>query len=327
MPVSTPRTTKYALQRLLWILLLCFSLPMFTSCDNTRIIVHDLSEREANEIIDFLNSKSIVALKVKSTEAGGGGAAKVVLWDISVVEKDAPQALSLLNQYGLPRRTSQNLLNIFSNSGLVPSEMSEKIRYEAGLGDQIASTIRKMDGVIDADVRLSFPVEDPLHPEAVNKQKITASVYVKYSPLLEDPNAHLVSKIKQLVSSSITGLDYDNVTVVLDRSRFGEMQYGVVNASKEEKTYANIWSVIVAEGSVARFRAIFFTFIVTLLVLMLALCWLLWKLYPIIEEIGGFKALFKREHLKISGGEKPKDDDKPTDEENPPPPPTEGGVT
>jgi type III secretion protein J len=160
-----------------------------------------------------------------------------------------------------------------------------------------------MDGVLDADVRISFPEEDPLHPEA-NKQRITSSVYVKYSPLLDDPNAHLVSKIKQLVASSTTGLDYDNVTVILDRARFGDVQFGVVNPLEDEKTFANVWTVIVAEGSVQRFRAIFFTFIIILVVLMLAVAWLLWKLYPIADELGGFRALFRRKPLQLRSEDK-----------------------
>lgn len=187
--------------------------------------MNNLDEREANEIIVFLSTKGIPATKVQAASEGGAGPGKAVMWNIVVDSDQANEAMGLLNQVGLPRRRSENLLGIFSNVGLVPSGMQEKIRYQAGLAEQIASTIRKIDGVLDADVQISFPEEDPLNPNA-NKQKITASVYVKHNGILDDPNAHLTSRIKRLVSGSINGLDYDNVTVIGDRARYSESTIG-----------------------------------------------------------------------------------------------------
>lgn len=127
------------------------------SCSSKKTIVNGLDEKEANEIWVYLSSKGIDVSKVQSTEGAGGGGKKVVLWDIQVPSDKASEALALLNQVGLPKRQAQRLLGLFQDVGLVPSEMTEKIRYQAGLGEQIASVIRKMDGVIDADVQLSFP--------------------------------------------------------------------------------------------------------------------------------------------------------------------------
>jgi type III secretion protein J len=199
----------------------CLCLPLLTSCESRKIIVNGLDEREANEIIVFLATKGIDASKAQSVAASGGGGTKIVLWDISVDSTQALVAMSYLNQAGLPRRQSQNLLNIFTGAGLVPSEMEQKIRYQAGLAEQIASTIRKIDGVLDAEVQISFPEENPLNPNE-KKQPITASVWVKHNGVLDDPNSHLVSKIKRLVAASVPGLDYDNVTVIGERARFNE---------------------------------------------------------------------------------------------------------
>ena len=109
------------LRLLAYLLILSFSF-ILTSCESQRTIVNGLDEREANEILVFLASKGINSNKVQSTSGGpGGGGNKVVLWDVSVSEKDATEAMALLNQAGLPRKRSQNLLSIFSNVGLVPS--------------------------------------------------------------------------------------------------------------------------------------------------------------------------------------------------------------
>lgn len=279
------------------LLLLCLCLPLLTSCESHRIIVNALDEREANEIIVFLSGKGIDATKVQNTaSAGGGGAAsKVVLWDISVPSGEALEAMSYLNQAGLPRRRSQNLLNIFTGSGLVPSEMEQKIRYQAGLAEQIASTIRKMDGILDAEVQLSFPEEDPLNPNK-NKQSITASVFVKHNGILDDPNSHLVTKIKRLVAASVPGLNFDNVTVVGEKARYNDITTDLSWISTEDsKQYVKVWGITIAKDSLILFQLIFFTFIVIVVLFTVLVAILAWKLYPVVKEKGGVLVFF---HLR-----------------------------
>jgi len=274
----------------------CICLPLLTGCESRKIIVNGLDEREANEILVYLSTKNIDAVKVQNIGGGGGGGgSKLVLWDISVNSEQAVEAMSLLNQAGLPRRRSQNLLNIFTGSGLVPSEMEQKIRYQAGLAEQIASTIRKIDGILDTEVQISFPEEDPLNPNGEKKQKITASVYVKHNGVLDDPNSHLVTKIKRLVAASVPGLDYDNVTVIGERARFSELNPTAGSSIEEEKQYVSVWSIIIAKDSLTRFRVIFFSFTLLILFFSVALIWMIWKIYPVLKARGGMKELF---HLK-----------------------------
>jgi len=295
------QTFMHKISSSVWtLLLICFCLPLLTSCESRKTIVNGLDEREANEILVFLSTKNIDAIKVQSAGGGGGGGgAKVVVWDISVPDTQSLEAMSLLNQAGLPRRRSQNLLNIFTGAGLVPSEMEQKIRYNQGLAEQIASTLRKIDGVLDAEVQISFPEEDPLNP-TVKKQPITASVYVKHNGVLDDPNSHLTTKIKRLVAASVPGLDYDNVTVIGERARFSDLSL-TPTGSEEEKQYVSVWSIIIAKDSVTLFRIIFFSFTIAILLLLLLLAWLCWKFLPVLKSHGGLKELF---HLKpITGDE------------------------
>lgn len=299
-----------------WLYRLAFLLPclFLFSCSSAKTIVNGLDEREANEIIVFLAGKNIDATKIPSSEGGGPGATKVVLWDIQVNESQALEAMSLLNQAGLPRRRGESLLNIFSSGGLVPSELQEKIRYQAGLAAQIASVIRKIDGVLDAEVQISFPEENPLNP-AERKGKITASVYVKHNGVLDDPNTHLDTKIKRLVAASVPGLDYDNVTVVGDRVRYGA--FGSQGIISEEPEFVRIWSITLGKDSVTRFRIVFFSFVVLLLLLSIVLGWLIWKTYPVLQKQGGFKELLQ--WRPIDDAEKKSVEE----EKEEPPPPTE----
>jgi type III secretion protein J len=276
-------------------------ISLLTSCESRKVIVNGLDEKEANEILVYLSNKGIDAVKVLAISEGAGGS-KGALWNISVEETRANEAMALLNQVGLPRRRGQNLLGIFANTSLVPSGMQEKIRYQAGLAEQIGSTIRKIDGILDADVQISFPDEDPLNPNAP-KQKITASVYVKHNGILDDPNAHLVTRIKRLVAGSVNGLEYDYVTVIGDRARYGDTPLGSLGGSlgEEERKYVNVWSIVLAKESLSRFRLIFFSFTVSLVLLLLALTWLLWKFIPLLKRAGGFKQLFTFHPLHIEG--------------------------
>ncbi len=273
---------------------------VLTGCESRKTIVNSLDEKEANEILVFLSNRGIDAFKVQAVSEGAGGG-KTILWNISVESSQANEAMAILNQAGLPRRRGQNLLGLFSNVGLVPSALQDKIRYQAGLAEQIASTIRKIDGVLDADVQISTPDEDPLNPNAP-KQKITASVYVKHSGVLDDPNAHLVTRIKRLVAGSVNGLDYDNVTVIGDRARFSEsgLAGGLQGPLNEEnRPYVNVWSIILAKQSLTRFRVIFFSFTIALVLLSLFLIWLLWKFLPILNTLGGFKKIFSIHPLPL----------------------------
>ncbi|MBA3602714.1 MAG: type III secretion inner membrane ring lipoprotein SctJ [Parachlamydiaceae bacterium] len=261
-----------------------------TSCEGKKTIVYGLDQNEANEILVFLSSKGIDAEKSKSEDSGGGGGQKITLWDVAVKTPDANEAMRELNKQGLPRRRTQSILGIFSTGGLVSSDLEQKIKYRAALAEQLASTIRKYEGILDAEVHVSFPEEDPLNP-GKSRGKITASVWIKHSGVLDDPNPHLVTKIRRFVSSSITGLNVDDVSVVWERSRYGEASD--MGASFEEaKQYVNLWSIVVAKESASRFRWIFFSFCILLLLMALSLVWLLWKLLPVLARHGGIKGLF-----------------------------------
>lgn len=304
---------------------LLFCLPLLTSCSSEKTIVNGLDEREANEILVFLSTKGVHATKVPSLEgAGAGGGSKISLWDISVPSTEAIDAMAILNQAGLPRRRGQNLLQIFTATGLVPSEMEQTIRYQAGLAEQIANTIRKIDGVIDAEVQISFPKENPLNPEENKGQKITAAVYVKHTGVLDDPNSNLISKIKRLVAASVPNLDYNNVTVIGDRARFGEGPMGgLQSATEEQKQFVSIWSIVVAKESVTAFRVIFFSMIIVILILLLLVIWTGWKLYPVLHSHGGIKELFHLHPIQIEKKAEPVKEEKTGESEKPAEKPSE----
>ena len=269
----------------------------FTSCESNRSIVANIDEKEANEIVVYLASKGIVSQKeqVVASDVNTGAALQ---YNILVDENRSVDAMSILNKVGLPRRMGTNLLTLFAKSGLMSSEREETIRYQAGLAEELQNTIRKIDGVLDADIQISFPPSESNSLPNANAPKITAAVYIKHQGVLDDPNSHMETKIKRLMAGSVNGLSYDNVTVIADRSRFTDITLSpegeAIGGNSLTQTYVSIWGLVLTKTSLARFRIIFFAFILLILGLCSAIGWAIYKYYPQIR-----KSLLKEE------GEKP----------------------
>ncbi|MBM3197960.1 MAG: EscJ/YscJ/HrcJ family type III secretion inner membrane ring protein [Chlamydiae bacterium] len=287
--------------------LLVLSIITLTGCKQDTLVVSDISEREANEIIVLLASKGIPAKKAISAAASPGGAQGAPKWSIVVGQDDSTDAMAILNQSGLPRIRGTNLLDLFGKQGLMTSDKEDTIRYQAGLSEQIAGTIRKIDGVIDADVQISFPNTDSSSAmpwEQTSQQKITAAVYVKHQGILDDPNSHLIMKIKRLVSGSIQGLDVNDVTVISDRARFSDITQGnlpeALTMGEKDKEYVNIWSIVMSKTSASRFRTLFFILCFASVLFALLTGWFIWKLYPLLKSKGGLKKLFVPTPLPVA---------------------------
>lgn len=262
-------------------------LALVAGCTSDQAIVNNIDEREANEIVVFLASRGIVAQKIMATATGaaaaGGGATD--MFNIQVDTDQATLAMSLLNQYGLPRRYGTNLLTLFAKGGLVSSDREETIRYQAGLAEELQNTIRKMDGVLDADVQISFPPQETTLTPGAEKPKITAAVYVKHQGVMEDPNSHMEVKIKRLMAGSVNGLAFEDVSVISDRALIADINLEpgseMIGARSMQQAYVKIWGVTLTKGSLARFRFIFFTLIVLMLLLFGLIGWMVYLFYPL----------------------------------------------
>lgn len=93
----------------------------FFGCENQQSIVNNVDEREANEIIVFLASKGITAVKMAAVvQTGTGGPSN--MWNIAVPETQMTDAMAILNQNGLPRRKGVGLLDLFGATGMMTSD-------------------------------------------------------------------------------------------------------------------------------------------------------------------------------------------------------------
>jgi len=275
------------------------------ACESYQTIVNNVDERESNEIIVYLASKGIDAQKIVTPSSGIGAATPVNLYSIAVEPSRSVDAMSILNKAGLPRRQGVTLLELFAKSGLMSSALEETVRYQAGIAEELKNTIRRIDGVIDANVQISFPstasggVSSSV-PGGI-PQKITAAVYVKHQGILEDPNSHIEVKIKRLMSASVSGLQYDDVAVISDRSRFSDIVLtpeGEPIGMKAGQTHVGIWGLTMTQSSLTRFRFIFFFFTILILALLFLIGYLVYRFYPHMQ-ISFLKKTVSSENLPI----------------------------
>jgi type III secretion protein J len=260
------------------------ALLFLASCATNQSIVTNIDERDANEIVVFLASKGIGAQKILVPQGAGGGGPQIDMFNISVARDQSTVAMALLTRQGLPRRQGTTLLSLFAKGGLMSSGREETIRYQAGLAEELRNTIRKMDGVLDADVQISFPITETAPMPGTPKPTITAAVYVKHQGIMDDPNAHMEIKIKRLMAGSINGLSFDDVSVISDRSRIADIslqpEVEAIGPKSLQQTYVTIWGLVLTKSSLFRFRVIFFAFILLLILFAAATGWLIYKFYP-----------------------------------------------
>ncbi|MBI5272983.1 MAG: type III secretion inner membrane ring lipoprotein SctJ [Chlamydiia bacterium] len=259
------------------------ALVILAGCESNQTIVNSIDERDANEILVYLASKGVEAQKVLAPSTGVGNAAPSNQYSITVASNQSVDAMAILNKAGLPRRKGTTLLELFAKSGLMSSTLEETVRYQAGLAEELRNTIRKIDGILDANVQISFPPTQTNMAPGATQPKITAAVYVKHQGVLEDPNSHLEIKIKRLLAGSVNGLSYDDVSVISDRSKFADITLsptGEMIGPHTLQTHVGIWGLVMTQSSLSRFRLIFFTFIFLLLLLLAAVGWMVYSFYP-----------------------------------------------
>ena len=158
-----------------------------------------LSEREANEMLDALYASKLTALK---TTLDGK------TWTIEVDRESLPVAIRVLKDRGLPRENFTSTGELFKKQGLVSSPGEERVRYLYAVSQELERTLSQIDGVIIARVHPVIPSADVLTGKA---KPTSAAVFIKTR---QNTNIELMDpQIRNLVAKSIEGLSGDNISV------------------------------------------------------------------------------------------------------------------
>lgn len=174
------------------------SLLLFlTGCKET--LLSRLSEPQANQVLAALNEASISANKEQTDENN---------WVVTVQGDQLGRASSLVQAQGIPHAKHVPMGEIFKKDGLIPSASEERIRYVAGLSEELSMTLRKIPGIVDARVHVVIPHNDPL---ASKVKPSTASVFVKHREKVDI--SVIGNNIKDLIAAGVDGLDIKNVAL------------------------------------------------------------------------------------------------------------------
>ena len=115
----------------------------------------------------------------------------------------------MLEASDLPETHFASLGDVFKGNGLVSSPTQEKAQLVYAMSQELSNTVSKVDGIRTARVHVDLQDDDGRRKTG---KQASAAVFVRYSP--DTDIESLIPKIKSLVSGSISGLDYERVSVI-----------------------------------------------------------------------------------------------------------------
>lgn len=204
----------------------------------------NLTEVEANQMLAVLMTNGIPASKSNVGES----------FSVRVEESDMVRAIAALNAKGYPRSTRDSIGSVFQKSGIISSPFEERVRYIYALGEDVAQTLSEIDGVVTARVHVVLP-DQPQLGQPVKPS--SAAVFIKHEPTVD--LEFFVPQIRRLVSSSIEGLDYSAVAVILTEALPAEVETPPLDQrtvevmpgiSVLEADAGNFWRMVYAAGAV-----------------------------------------------------------------------------
>src|SRR6516225_9127953 len=154
-----------------------------------------LSEAEANEMVALLLRNGISASRAIAKDGTSV---------VRVEDGYFADAVSLLNEAGLPKPKFATMGDVFADTKLISSPTEERARFIYATSQELSKTLSEIDGVISARVHLVLPKNDPLREDY---KPSSASVFIKHEAAVSV--SPLLPQIKTLVANSIEGLTYD----------------------------------------------------------------------------------------------------------------------
>ena len=232
MSTSRPNTPPSHHSRRLWVCLVGLALAA-TGCSKVDLY-SDLPEREANIMMAALLDEGVDCTKEAGDEEN--------TWKLMVTSDDFSRSVNVLDDMGYPMDKRDRMGEVFRKSGLVSSPTEDRIRYVYALSEELAETITRIDGVVDARVHVALPDNDPFADKVL---PASASVYIKHRSDVELSASR--AQVQELVAKSIEGLTPENVEVFMDELRPTALP------RNQESEFSRIMGIQIAPGSVSRF--------------------------------------------------------------------------
>lgn len=169
-------------------------------------IQHGLDERQANELQTVLSVRGFDARKVP--EPG-----KKPTWAIEVADEQAPHAVRILAELGLPRPAAETGCDVFGGGGLVRTPVEEQVCRVRVLERGIEKTLQTLDGVLTARVHVVMPPTPRPGQSAVPAK---ASAMLRVEPGHAEKLRQSQEPLKALIAGGVEGLTPDAVALLVD---------------------------------------------------------------------------------------------------------------
>jgi len=177
----------------------------FSTACAPETIIHDIGEREANTILELLADHDIQANKLMKSDG------RTTKFDVLVNSDKAMSSIRLLNQYELPRRADKGYADVFGEGGLIPTSSEEKAKELAALEGEIQKQLKLVDGILDTEVNLVIPENNPLRNNEEQQPTPTASLTIRYLPGKGGSKPITEQQVQVLVSAAVENLSADKV--------------------------------------------------------------------------------------------------------------------
>jgi type III secretion protein J len=183
--------------RIVGLLALC---ALLSACQQD--LLKGLEQSQANEVLATLQRYNIAASKLDGGKSG---------YSVQVDADDFAAAVDLLKTYDLPSAPRVQIAQFFPADALVSSPIAEKARLYSAIEQRLEQSLLAFDNVVTARVHISYALDGkddaPLH----------VAVLVSYQKQVD--SQLFVSEIKRFLKNGLEGIEYDNISVVLNQAR------------------------------------------------------------------------------------------------------------
>jgi type III secretory pathway lipoprotein EscJ len=167
-----------------------------------------LTEEEANEIIQFLTDKDIPSEKVAARSDQLHQISERI-WEIHVSPTDTVEAIILLDEAELPNRKRSSLFEEFVNRIREGYTMTEQHQV---IARQLEEYLEEKPGIVNAEVLIKWD-HDPFQ----KKEILKTMVYIRHTGTLDDPHSELAEGIKSHVLESVDDLEEDHFIFITEK--------------------------------------------------------------------------------------------------------------
>ncbi len=186
------------LRRILFLVLISLSVA---ACGRQTLLV-DVPQKDANEMLAVLKKSGVSATLTPGSQP------QTVTFNVPSGELTT--AVQVLARVGLPRPKGTSLNELLPQDAWMASKTQESARLAYGIGQDLSSTLRQINGVMEARVHVALAQKNSIDQIVTPP---SASVLVRYDQSLLGPEFQ--NDIASLVSNAISGLTFDRVSVTM----------------------------------------------------------------------------------------------------------------